>query len=101
MFDDQSRYAHIATREFETPDGRRIIYVGRRLIPAAASYIEVSRISVTDSDRLDLIAHRALGVPTAFWQIADANEAMHPAVLTAVAARALVIPMPRYQGAGA
>ena len=101
MFDEQSRYAHLETREFEAPDGRRIIYVRRRLIPAAASYIEASRISVTDSDRLDLIAYRTLGVPTAFWQIADANEAMHPGALTAVAARVLVIPMPRYQGPGA
>ena len=101
MFDEQSRYAHLEKRELETADGRRITYVTRRLIPPAAVYQTGNHISVTDSDRLDLIAHRTLGVPTAFWQIADANEAVHPATLTSLPGRTLVIPVPRHPEADA
>jgi hypothetical protein len=96
MFDAQSRYGHLQTREYKAPDGRRIVYVTRRIVPPARSYQPAGRVSVTDSDRLDLITFQHLGIPTAFWQIADANEAMHPADLTAQVSRGLVIPIPRH-----
>ena len=98
MFDERSRYAHLSTRELETADGRKIVYVRRRLIPPGASYLEAARHTVTDSDRLDLITYRGLGVPTAFWQVADANSAMHPETLTEQAGELLVIPLPRHAG---
>jgi hypothetical protein len=34
-------------------------------------------------------------VATAFWQLADANEAMHPDDLTSTAGRRLAVPIPR------
>ena len=96
MFDEQSRYAHLKTREYETREGRRIVHVTRRIVPPAGSYLPAGRVSVTDSDRLDLITFQHLGIPTAFWQVADANEAMHPTDLTAQVSRGLVIPIPRH-----
>jgi hypothetical protein len=98
MLDEGSRYAHLATRELATPDGRHIVYLTRRLIPPAASYQAAGRRGVTDSDRLDLVTYQTLGSAVAFWQVADANEAMHPAELTARAGRVLVIPLPRHPG---
>lgn len=100
MFDPQSRYANLETREHEAADGRKIRYVRRRLIPPKFSYQPASRVSITDSDRPDLLAYRNLGVPTAFWQIADANEVMHPDALTAEIMRAIIIPIPRRDGDG-
>ena len=47
-------------------------------------------------DRLDLVAARYLGDPTAAWQVADANGALDPDELTAVEAEGdlLVVPFP-------
>ena len=78
------------------PDGREVSYVRRRIIPSTASYAVANVVSVSDSDRLDLIAHQNVGSPEAFWQIADANEAMHPDDLTETVFRDLVIPIPRF-----
>lgn len=96
MFDENSRYAYLPTRERLTPDGQRIVYVTRRIVPAAANYQRAGLVSVTDSDRLDLISYQQMGTPAAFWQIADANGAMHPDDLTAETLRGLVIPIPRH-----
>jgi hypothetical protein len=95
MFDDKSRYSALETRERTTPDGKTVVYVSRRFIPAKESYQIAGVRAVTDSDRLDLIAHRTYGVATGFWQLADANEAMHPDDLTAEAGRQLDVPIPR------
>lgn len=100
MFDAESRYAHLETLELETPDGRTIKYVRRRLVPSADSYQVAGHVGVTDSDRLDVVTHRHLGVPTAYWQVADANEAVHPSTLMGRAGTALAIPLPRHPGAG-
>lgn len=95
MFDEQSRYARLPLLEAAMPDGRRVAYVSRRLLPAPDSYVAAGRVTVTDSDRLDLMAAQHLGTPAGFYLIADANEAMHPAELTEKAGKRLVIPLPR------
>ena len=94
MFDKDSRYVDLPTRERTEPDGRTVTYVRRRLIPAATSYLSAAPHGVTDSDRLDNITHRYLGLPTAFWQVADANSAMHPGELDRRPGTTLVIPIP-------
>lgn len=98
MFDEQSRYAGFETRTRTEDGGRQITYVVRRLIPPADSYVASGGITVTDSDRLDLIAHRAMGNSTAFWQVADANSAMHPQELTMTPGRRLTVPIPSLPG---
>ena len=95
MFDDKSRYASLGTAEHSSADGRTIVYVLRRIVPPNERYQAAGVHRVTDSDRVDLIAHRSYGAGTAFWPIADANDTMHPDDLTATAGRALVIPIPQ------
>ena len=96
MFDANSRYVNLQTRELVTVDGRHIVYVRRRIVPPANTYTPVGRVAVTDSDRIDLLTYQNMGTPAAFWQIADANEAMHPEDLTAEVSRDLLIPLPRF-----
>ncbi len=98
MFHESSRYAALPTREHVTPDGRRVVYVTRRFVPPREVYVVGGGVTVTDSDRIDLVANRALGTPAGFWQIADANGAVHPLELTTVSGRRLVIPIPRAHG---
>ena len=95
MFDDNSRYAGLPIAEHLERDGRIIVYVRRRFVPPKESYQVAAVVMMSDSDRLDLIAHRAFGVPTAFWQLADANEAMHPDELIAKPGRRVAVPIPR------
>lgn len=99
MFDEKSRYAALPLRERIQPDGRHVAYVTRRFVPPKEAYLVAGGVTVTDSDRIDLIAYRALGTPAGFWQLADANEAMHPETLTAAPGRRLVVPVPRAPGA--
>lgn len=94
MFSDRSRYANQPTRERVTPDGRRAAYVLPRVTPPPETYQAGVRLPVTDSDRLDAIAYRHLGEPTAFWMIADANRATHPAEVLAEPGTDVVIPVP-------
>jgi hypothetical protein len=98
MFDEKSRYAGLPTRSLALPDGRAIAYVTRRIVPPAESYVAAGGATVTDSDRLDHLAYRHLGTPAGFYQVADANEAMHPQSLTAVPGRRIVIPLPLAAG---
>lgn len=100
MFDEKSRYAGLATASLTGADGRAVAYVTRRLVPAPEAYTVAGGVTITDSDRLDHIAYRHLGLPTAYWQVADANEAMHPGELTDTSGRRLVIPLPLTTGSG-
>lgn len=94
MFDAKSRYRDLAIRTHIEADGRERRYVARRILPDPAALRPMGHVRVTDSDRLDLMAHRHLGEPTVFWRIADANAAMHPDDLLSLAGRRLVIPSP-------
>jgi hypothetical protein len=100
MFDEKSRYAGLPTRSHAMADGRVVTYVSRRLVPPANAYVIAGGVTVTDSERLDHLAQRHLGLASAFWQIADANNAMHPQMLTAQAGRRLAIPLPRVGNSG-
>jgi nucleoid-associated protein YgaU len=54
-------------------------------------------VTVTEGDRLDLIAFRTLGDPEIFWRICDANDAMNPFDLVADGeiGRKLRVPIPQ------
>jgi hypothetical protein len=75
VFDQKSRYKDLPIRSHVGADGRERRYVARRFLPDPAALRTMTTVRVTDSERLDLIAHRTLGEPTAFWRIADANAA--------------------------
>ena len=86
MFDSTSRYCKIPIKSISVPDGdgrsREIRYVKRRFIPSAREMTTLTEHTVTEGDRLDVIAARYIGDPTQFWRICDANGAMRPDELT-------------------
>lgn len=94
MFDAKSRYKDLAVKTHPGADGRARRHVARRFLPDPSALRPLGFARITDSDRLDLVAHRHLGEPTAFWRIADANAAMHPDDLLAPVGRRLVVPSP-------
>jgi hypothetical protein len=98
MFEPRSRYSGIpvATHTITGADGqpREIRYVRRRFIPDLSQQPTMIEHRVAQGDRLDLIAARYLGDPTAFWRVADANVVLDPDELTAEAGRLIRIALP-------
>lgn len=80
MFDRNSRYAAQPTYATTTPDGRRVTAVA---IPAPRSEVPAGQHRQHAGDRLDLLAARYLGDPTAFWRLCDLNGTAVAAALEA------------------
>lgn len=93
MIASDSRYASAAQLTYTPKDGEQVIYVAPRLLPLPESYSPVVLHRVTDSDRLDLLAWKAMGNPTLSWRIADSNRAMHPGALPGEPGDTLVVPV--------
>lgn len=94
MFQSDSRYATLETVELELSDGRVVRHVRRRFLPRGEQLETLAEVTVTQGDRLDLIAHRTLGNATVWWRICDANDASDPQTLVDPGRR-LVVPIPR------
>ncbi len=94
MFTRESRYAALPTATLTMPDGRVVVYVRRRFRPGAAEVVAYAEEAVAAGDRPDLVAARTLGDPEAAWRLADANDVMRPAELTAEPGRMLRIAAP-------
>ncbi|WP_298734397.1 hypothetical protein [uncultured Chitinophaga sp.] len=77
-----SRYYRTGTATIEEANGRNIIYLRRRMVPAADRFVLLQEYVVREGDRLDNIAATQIGNPEQFWQIADANNAIKPEALT-------------------
>jgi|SRR5690349_16032098 len=97
MFDPNSRYAKIQTASLTDAEGREVSYVRRRFVPRSEDLPTLAEISVTQSDRLDLLTGRTLGDPEQFWRVCDASNAMNPPDLTARIGRIVRIPIPQPQ----
>lgn len=95
MFDHTSRYYEIETAQYKHSDDREIAYVRRRFLPSGKTLPLMQDVTVQGGDRLDVITYNTLGDPEQFWQVCDANDAMHPAELTAEIGRVLRIAMPQ------
>jgi hypothetical protein len=95
MFQYTSRYYSLETAVFVAPDGREVRYVRRRFLPQGDAMPLLAEITVTQGDRLDLIAYRTLGDPEQFWRVGDANNAMNPLELTEEPGRKLRIADPQ------
>lgn len=95
-FDPRSRYAELAGQSAIHVDerGREIPYLRRRLLPQGRRLPLLGETQAAAGDRLDLIAHRALGDPLQFWRICDANDAMNPFDLIAERGQSLRVPLP-------
>lgn len=94
MFETTSRYAPIETATHVRQDGREVRYVRRRVLPAPDAGATLAEHTVVEGDRLDNLTARYLGDPQAFWRVADANLATHPAELTGEIGRRLRIALP-------
>lgn len=99
MLEHTSRYAHIPEAVYESPDGREIKYIRRRFLPQGRTLPVLAEVTVEVGDRIDLIAARTLGDVEQWWQVCDANNAMHPFSLTAEIGRVLRAPIPQFPDA--
>ena len=95
MTDPGSRYANVETTTLVTVDGEEVRYLLRRFLPDGLKHPLLTEITVTQGDRLDLIAYRTIGDPVQFWRIADANNAMNPEDLVASAGEVIRVAVPQ------
>jgi hypothetical protein len=95
MFDHTSRYYNLEIATLDMPNGRTVSYVRRRFLPQGEEMPLLAEVAVIQSERIDLVAHRTLGDPLAFWRICDANNAMDPQELTEEPGRRLRVPLPQ------
>ena len=93
IFPNNSRYHDIETTKLVTADGQEIIYLKRRFVPDGATFADLTEHVVTEGERLDNITAQYVGDPTQFWQLADANNVLHPDELTAEIGRRIRIPL--------
>lgn len=93
-FGPTSRYASTPTAKLTTADGREIVCLTRRFVPAPETLSQIREHVVISDDRLDNVAAQQLGDPTQFWQVADANGAFEPAQLTAEPGARLRVTLP-------
>ena len=90
-----SRYYGTAVNTFTAPDGTRIPYMARRLLPDPASFTAIAEYTVAAGDRPDLIAFRLLGDSGQLWQIADANQVLDPRELAAAPGQKIRVTLPQ------
>ena len=93
MFSEISRYYDLESCTLKSPEGRTISYKRRRFLPQGEKMPILVEVTLTEGDRLDLIAARTLGDPEQFWRICDANNAMNPFELLAEPGRQLRVPL--------
>lgn len=94
LFPPASRYHGIATARLEMPDGKGIVYLRRRFVPAPDRFALLEEHRVSEGERLDRLAARYLGDPEKFWQLCDANAAVRPDELVEEMGRVLRITLP-------
>ena len=98
MISPDSRYAQVGNLVYTREDGTEVVYKARRFCPQGEKLPLLETVTVSQSDRLDLVAARSLGQAQLFWRVADANNAIDPFALTARPGRTLRIPRPRTEG---
>lgn len=95
-----SRYAGVDLSVRRDAAGNDSVYFRRRFVPPATRLAMAGWQDVGPGDRADLIAARALGDPTQFWQLCDANGAFDADELE-VPGRTVRVALPEgFPGAG-
>ena len=89
-----SRYYALETAEHLTADGRTVVHLRRRFVPAPERFALLQEHVVTEGQRLDQISYQHTGDPEQFWRICDANGAIRPDELTETVGRRLRITLP-------
>jgi len=77
-FPPTSRYHGVSRTTIVAPDGREIAYLRRRLVPSPEHFATRGYRTVSDRERLDLIAAAEIGDAQAYWLICDAQGAIWP-----------------------
>ena len=93
-FPPSSRYWAVETATWTAPDGRTIVYLRRRFVPAPERLATAGEHVVAQGDRVDGIAAQHLGDPEQYWRICDGNRALRPSETTEIAGRRVRIPLP-------
>jgi hypothetical protein len=86
-FPPNSRYYGGETLTIELPDGRKVVYLRRRFVPAPERFALLQEHLVTEGERLDNITAQYLGDPEQFWRICDANAVLRPEELEEIGRR--------------
>ena len=94
-FAPNSRYHGAETANFTGADGRTIVYLRRRLVPAPEEFSVVQEHRVVQGDRLDNVTAKYLGDPEQFWRLCDANGAIRPDELTETIGNKINITLPQ------
>ena len=94
-FPPNSRYQGIGTSKLTTADGRTIVFLKRRFVPAPEEFALIQEHSVVQGDRLDNITAKYLGDPEQFWRLCDANGAIRPDELTETIGNQVRITLPQ------
>jgi hypothetical protein len=102
-FPTDSRYYGSSTLSYTAPNGQTLTYRARRIVPqpGAPNYATVAQHTVSQGDRLDLLAAKYVGDPLIFWLICDANGAIRPNELVETPGTILNITMPQGVPGGA
>jgi len=88
MFLENSRYSKLKTIDAKARDGRSVKAVTLRILPAEGG----GDHTVSQHERLDILAHRSYKDATRFWHIADANTELEANELTKETGRKITIP---------
>ena len=94
-FAPNSRYQAIGMAKFSTTDGREIVYLRRRFVPAPDQFSVLQEHVVVQGDRLDNLAAKYLGDPEQFWRLCDANGVLRPNELVEVIGAVMRITLPQ------
>jgi hypothetical protein len=79
MIDANSRYRPVGTATIEAENGRKVLYLRRRMLPQGSEILSTRTIEATaDAQRLDLISWSVSGDAFGFWRICDANDGLDP-----------------------
>lgn len=89
MFLENSRYYKLPTVETTTGDGRAVVALKLRPLPAPPAEPHI----VKDNDQLDVLAHHHHADGTKFWHIADANTALQANQLVAETGATILKPI--------
>jgi hypothetical protein len=100
-FSPRSRYAGVGTTTTVGADGREVVHLRRRFPPQPDALTTVARRVVIEGERIDNVAAAELGDPTAWWQLADANNVRDPDDLVAEPGAIVRITLPAALGSEA
>jgi len=95
VFAANSRYHASATAKLTTADGKSIVYLRRRFVPAPEQFSVIQEHFIVQGDRMDNLAAKYLGDPEQFWRMCDANGAMRPDELVEVIGAVIKITLPQ------